>query len=251
MKIVIIFFSLSSLLCAQSEGKFILKTGENLFNSFGNYSSDDYLKLTAVASIIVISSFADETMRNYSRENQSELGKKIFSIDNYYGDTYTLIPVVGTYLYGVTSKNDYAKKLGLQLITASAYTGLVASTFKTLIGRNRPQAEKGNMTFEPVTFQWNSTSFPSGHSSWSWTVSTILARNTQNKFLKIFFYSASGLVAAARVYNDAHWFSDVVAGSLLGYFIGDFVADQFSVSDFNNPNQIYPEANLFSITIIF
>lgn len=235
----------------QSEGKFIFQTGEKLFSNFSNYDSEDYVILTVSATSIVIASMLDETLRGAARKNQSALGKTIFGIDKYYGDVYTFIPVVGTYIYGISTKNAYAKNLGIQLITASAYAGLITSTFKSALGRNRPQAENGNFTFDPFSFEWNKTSFPSGHSSWTWAVSTVLAGNTDNKYLKIFFYSASGLVAAARIYNDAHWFSDTVAGSLLGYFVGDFVVKRFNQSEFATASTLAPSRNLFAVTIYF
>ena len=37
--------------------------------------------------------------------------------------------------------------------------------------------------------------------------------------LKIPAYSLAGAVSLARIYEDAHWFSDVLAGSLAGYGI--------------------------------
>lgn len=251
MKFLLLTIIAAGILLPQSESKFIFKTGEDLFTNFSNYKSDDYIKLSASITAIAIAALLDETMRDAANRNQTDGGKLLFGIDKYYGDAYTLIPVVGTYIYGAIGGNEYSQNLGLQLIAASAYTGLITSTFKSVIGRNRPQAENGNFTFDPFSFDWDKTSFPSGHSSWTWAVSTVLAGNTDNKILKIFFYSASGLVAAARIYNDAHWFSDAVAGSLLGYFVGDFVVKSFNQSEFANASILAPSRNLFAVTIYF
>jgi membrane-associated phospholipid phosphatase len=44
-----------------------------------------------------------------------------------------------------------------------------------------------------------------------------------NFFWKFGWYSAAVLVGFARIYHNAHWFSDTVLGAAIGYFVGRFV----------------------------
>ncbi|MFW6269745.1 MAG: phosphatase PAP2 family protein, partial [Bacillota bacterium] len=59
-------------------------------------------------------------------------------------------------------------------------------------------------------------SFPSGHATGSFATATVLANHYPE--LGKFAYTWASLVAISRMYEDAHWFSDVVVGSAIGYF---------------------------------
>jgi len=109
---------------------------------------------------------------------------------------------------------------------AVGYAGIITSVTKSLAGRSRPYNQEGKARFRPVDFNAGHTSFPSGHSTVSFAVSTVLANNTDNMFLKIFYFSASSLVACARIYHNDHWVSDAITGSLIGYFAGNYVSNR-------------------------
>ncbi len=51
-----------------------------------------------------------------------------------------------------------------------------------------------------------------------------MANHLDNIYWKIGWYSIAALVSSARIYHDQHWLSDVLAGSAIGYFIGDYVS---------------------------
>jgi hypothetical protein len=80
------------------------------------------------------------------------------------------------------------------------------------------------MDWHPVQFNTDQTSFPSGHATLAFAFSSVMANYLDNAYWKIGWYSIAALVGTARIYHDKHWLSDVVMGSAIGYFIGDYVS---------------------------
>jgi len=62
------------------------------------------------------------------------------------------------------------------------------------------------------------SSFPSGHAAFSFALSFVVYQ--YNKKAGIFFFTASFLIVISRVFLGIHWLSDIVAGALIGIFVG-------------------------------
>jgi membrane-associated phospholipid phosphatase len=98
-----------------------------------------------------------------------------------------------------------------------AHTSTVALT-SAVLGRDRP-ADSNNpynfTSFNPrYSLIYGASSFPSGHTSLTWALITPYARAYHMPWL----YALGVASGAGRVMQNAHWFSDVVGGGLLGYF---------------------------------
>ncbi len=211
-------------------------TGGDMASSFFQFKPATQIGLAGTAALIGAAYSVDINVHDFAQKNISSFNDKLFSIDNVYGNGYTLIGVGGLYGYGILFNNPSVRKLGLQTIEAVGYAGLITSVLKAVVGRSRPYTNEGKAHFRPFNVHAAYTSFPSGHSTVSWAVSTVLANNTDNIYLKILCYTASTLVVGARIYHNAHWLSDTITGSAIGFFVGNFVTNHAKENGSENKN---------------
>ena len=206
-----------------------ISTGIDLSSDFIKFDKSTQLNLAGSALLIGAGYSVDNNIKSFSQKNLSAFNDGLFSIDKYYGSGYTFVGIGGLYGYGLLFRNETVRKIGLQTIEAVGYSGIITSIVKSIAGRSRPYTNDGKAKFHPIDFSAAHTSLPSGHSTTAFAVSAVLANNTNSQYLKIFYYSASTLVSCARLYHNDHWFSDVIAGSLLGYFTGNCVSNKESM----------------------
>jgi len=95
-----------------------------------------------------------------------------------------------------------AKRLLASIAATTATVGLL----KAATNRERPDGSDRN-------------SFPSGHSGSSFAAATVLDR-TYGPAAGWTAYGLAAFVAASRVVGNRHFFSDVVAGAVIGRFFG-------------------------------
>jgi|GEM_PF-1544652 len=186
------------------------------------------LKIFFISSAIVFSSyFLDEPVRDFVQNRKTRFLDGLFSIDQIYGTRRVMFggPAL-LYVGGWLSGSAEIRETGLQTLQAVFFAGTITSIIKEFSGRSRPYNQEGPATFKPFAFDERYRSFFSGHASITFAASTVLAHKIDHPAWKIFWYSAAILTAGARVYNDRHWFSDVLAGALVGYAVGNFINHQ-------------------------
>lgn len=150
------------------------------------------------------------------------------------------ISIFVIYGYGAFAEDKNFKNVGLRLSEATIYSGLIDLAAKAIIGRNRPSISDNQYVFEPFSFSYNKTAFPSGHTTLAFAYSTVIAKEYNNFFWKFGWYSLAAMVGYARIYNEQHWLSDVLMGAALGYFIGEFVNNHESNDLNGNPETVIP-----------
>jgi membrane-associated phospholipid phosphatase len=132
--------------------------------------------------------------------------------------TYPLL-VGSSALYIFKSFN---KKEAWQLKTVEFHTSLLGAAvlgygLKYGVNRNRPE----NNVFENFNvspyYSSSSGSFPSGHTTMAFSWATnIHLHFPEKKWLIAGAYAFSGTVAYSRLHNGHHYFTDVIAGALIG-----------------------------------
>ncbi|MFY9260325.1 MAG: YjbH domain-containing protein [Gallionella sp.] len=120
-------------------------------------------------------------------------------------------------LLALDESNPHLAKTSFSALEAGVVGVLASEVGKYIVGRSRPMVGKGSGDFHPMLLSNGTSGFPSGHTTAMWAMVTPYAKEYQMPWL----YSVAALTNLARVTDRKHFVSDTVAGSLLGYAIGN------------------------------
>jgi hypothetical protein len=119
---------------------------------------------------------------------------------------------------GLLSHNQRLLDTGRDAVEAEILAaGIATPVLKYAVGRVRPSDGADADEFKP--FSGNS-SFPSGHATEAFAVASVLSARADGWVVPVLSYTLASCVGYARVNDRAHWASDVIAGGLVGTFIG-------------------------------
>ncbi len=150
------------------------------------------------------------------------------------------IPVVAGisaafYLGGLVLKDDKAMQTGAIAGYALVNSAVVVSVLKMIAGRQRPRVDASSQwhPFPESLKQFTGSSpdkyasFPSGHSIAAFTLATVIAQQYKESIIiPVIMYTLATGVAISRTTENAHWLSDVIIGSALGYGIGKYMVQK-------------------------
>ena len=173
----------------------------------------------AVAGIVLVSAFADVPARDATQGHQSAALDDLTRIVEPFGAEYSWA-VLGAYgIVGLVFHDADARDTAVDGILASLLANAIITTsFKFTFGRARPNQTDDPLEFHP--FQSGYTSLPSSHATQAFAVASVISAHSDRFWVSASAYTLAGLVAFARVYHNAHWTSDVVAGALIGTLVG-------------------------------
>ena len=127
------------------------------------------------------------------------------------------------YVIGVWAAHLWLVKrraLAYDFLVALLVTVAVTEVLKFAIGRPRPVDVYANVTvLKPALFpDFTDPSFPSGHTSRAFVFAVLLGLHERKWLLGLLPYAV--LVGLARVYEGAHYPSDVLGGAVVGLALG-------------------------------
>lgn len=221
---IICFLFIQPILPQQNDFRNIKELLGDVFSSPFHFNEKDLLKFGMSSGSTAGAFLLDNYIKDFSQRERFTEGDIFFSYDKYFVEVAGTVSLL-TYIYGLSIDNPKTRSVGLQLTEAFIAQGAIVSVIKMITGRARPFNADDNILFSPFSFEWENTSFPSGHTSTAFSLAVVLSKNSDNIYTKIASYSLATLVGFGRIYNNHHWFSDVVAGAILGYAIGEFVVN--------------------------
>ena len=209
----------------------------NIITAPIKWNFNQWLVFTGVIGSISIAYHSDTSINDTLLNQQNTLTKVYANTGYVIGHPINLLPLIGlTYTYGYATKNSKLQHLGLSSFESLLFTLTVVKTSKMLVHRHRPNETQSHSTFDGPGFSLSeiNQSFPSGHSAAIWAVATSIALEyNESSWIKLSSYCVASLVALSRLFDNAHWASDVIAGSALGYSIARYTFFNNQTKDIN------------------
>lgn len=185
-----------------------------------HWDHDEWRDLALITGGLVVTvAVLDKPIKDLAQRNRSQSSDRFFrDIEKFGTKQYGLPLLAGFYGYGALEDDNRAKAVALDGFSASIISALATSAIKGVVGRRRPNTGMGPHSFSPFQGDY---SFPSGHATGAFAFASVIATHYEdNPWIVGTSYGVAGLVGLARIQLNAHWASDVVAGSLIGGVIG-------------------------------
>lgn len=115
---------------------------------------------------------------------------------------------------GLWRKVSQLSFAGLYMLLAHGLSGLITQILKRSLGRPRPKLMETTPWEVGFTLESGWDSFPSGHTSASFSVATVLAYYFPGG--RMLWFSLAGYVGICRVISGWHFPTDVLGGLLIG-----------------------------------
>jgi hypothetical protein len=191
------------------------------FTAPAGWETRDWLVAGGVTAGIGLTMAFDKEIQQAVQRNRNGTLDSIFNAVEPFGAEYAPGVLGAFYIGGEIFKDQRAKSVALDGISASIIaSGLILQPLKYGIGRSRPGDNQGAYNFVPFN---GNDSFPSGHSTEAFTLATVIAEHYDAIWVKFGSFGIASMVGYARLNNNSHWASDVLAGAAIGTFVGHVV----------------------------
>ena len=227
--IILILILLSSFSFGQNRydiKQFVSEAGD-FYSRPVNWKGNDWLK----AAIIVSATYGlmnfDEDVRENVQQNQTMRGTIPIDFGRMWGEPLVSGMITGFLLIqSAITKNKKNRDEAFDIIQSQLFAASLTGILKIGFGRSRPYMNNGAFEYDPLHFATRDFwSFPSGHTTMAFALSTTLSEHIDNNFLKAAVFVPAIVTAYSRVYEDKHWLSDVFLGACIGYFTAKYLSD--------------------------
>ena len=216
------YFFIASSLIAQTANDSL-----KVFNDSSHYSSKPAHKIitpvTIAAGYTAICFFSyrylDDEVQEIAMANQNKVAYTAFKTVGYAGLGETNIFITaGTGISALITKNKQLAKATILLVGSHLINDFVTHQFKVSFQRHRPNTGDCFNKFDWREGDKSNMSFVSSHTSNAFVAATAFAICFHDtKWVPIVAYSTASLVGLTRIYDNAHWASDVMGGAAIGF----------------------------------
>jgi len=183
----------------------------------GSFDGNDWLLLGSALGATAAAWAVDEDVREWSQQQRTpDMDAWLRAGDHYGAGKISIALGVLMYSGGEVFDDDWSRTTGRMVLQSLAYSEFITLMLKAVLGRSRPFTDRGSMEFDMFTLSHETTSFPSGHTTAAFAVSTTLSRRIAHPAATTLLFSLAGLTMLQRMFSDNHWLSDTVMGAAIG-----------------------------------
>lgn len=213
-----------------------------------HWQGNDFKRLGYVAGVTGGLFLVDSEIRSFFQGHVDDVPQGILDYGWRSGSPQVMYAAQGAvYLTGLFTHNEKLRRTGVLLISSATATGFLQQVTKSLTGRARPETGLGDHHFRPFGGGSGFRSFPSGHSVLTFTAAHSIAKQFDNVWVKAGIYTLGVIPGLTRIYEDAHWASDVVLSWALSYFMVeaiDIYLDRKYDQKYNSNDTLNSKLNL-------
>jgi len=204
----------------------------------------EWLRFGEGVALVVAMYPVDQEISNAFAKNHSRFADRYLHAVTHLGGGYGQDLVILTIAGGYFGHDQRLLDTGVDALESSVFAaGIVTPAIKTAVGRARPIADLGRHSLHPFDKDLYQ-SFPSGHSTSAFAIATAIAdRYDDHPAVPAIAYTLATSIAFARVYDRAHFPSDVVAGALIGHAMAKSIV--------HNHVTIVPEHRALLVNVTF
>jgi membrane-associated phospholipid phosphatase len=186
------------------------------------WGQDDLLFLATISVGTVVLMTSDTDSRHLVQRNRSHAMDDLATWTNKYTKRVATVTIGGLYVSGLILDNRKARETALLCLESVALAEGITTGLKYLVGRSRPFADKGAFDFNPLKSSPPpySLSFPSGHATTAFALSSVVAEQYGGWLVKLAAYGFALAVSYGRLNVDVHFLSDVFWGGIIGISVG-------------------------------
>jgi membrane-associated phospholipid phosphatase len=161
-----------------------------------------------------ISAFDVEISRTFKSLREGK-NSPFLDFANELGGPAAIVVPAGAFAASLITRNARFQDAAFTSLQSVVYAQMMVFALKTILGRSRPEDTPDDAhTFRPFTDP--NSAFPSGHAAMAFAWITPWAFYYPHAITYGFVGLAVG-TAAARVERQKHWFTDILAGSAIGF----------------------------------
>ena len=219
-RLLLIAALLSTVSCASAKryGDLAVNDAKALVTAPRQAKPATWKKAALLTGAVVASAALDSTAERAIRSNDSATLDDFTDTVEPLGGGHSEKVLAGFLVTGLLRSDQKMQSVAFDGFVASLIASkVITPALKSVAGRTRPNATTETFAFD------DGSSFPSGHATQAFAVASVIAAHYDQRWIDATAYGLAGAVAYARIYHDAHYLSDTVAGAVIGTAVGRFI----------------------------
>ena len=201
-----------------------------------------WYEVVAATGTVALLATLDPSVQRFTQKHRSPALDDAAAVFRKEGEpTYWATIGVGVLGVGLATRNGEVQRTGGRVLASVCLSGLATTGLKEVFGRSRPKDVDGAFEFHPFSSDPDATgadarlAMPSGHTTVAFAVATSLADDIDSPVADIILYTLAAGTGWSRINDNRHWFSDTVAGAMIGITSAKLVNGRWRIFNLRPP----------------